>query len=60
MKQLQNSLEPMRLILREQPFLGGKNPNFADLAVAGYFAVCPILFFDPVSALQSPVVFVQH
>ena len=39
-KQLRKYLEPMRLILTEQPLLGGTTPNFADLAAAGYFAVC--------------------
>ena len=29
----------MRIILEEQPYLGGTDPNFADLAVAGNFAV---------------------
>lgn len=43
-KQLQNTLEPMRLILKEQPFLGGTTPNFADLAIAGCFAVCALPF----------------
>ena len=38
-KHFQGALEPMRCILREQPFLGGSTPNFADLAVAGHFAV---------------------
>lgn len=38
-KHLQGALEPMRRILEEQPFLGGSTPNFADLAVAGHFAV---------------------
>lgn len=43
-KQLRKSLEPMRLILTEQSFLGGTTPNFADLAAAGYFAVCSLTF----------------
>ena len=38
-KHFQEALEPMRLILQEQPFLGGASPNFADLAVGGNFAV---------------------
>lgn len=42
-KHFQDALEPMRLILQEQPFLGGASPNFADLAVAGNFAVHPSL-----------------
>ena len=37
--QLQQALQPMRIILEEQPYLGGTDPNFADLAVAGNFAV---------------------
>ena len=42
--ELQKALEPMRVTIQEQPFLGGQEPNFADLAVAGAFAVraeCP-------------------
>ena len=37
--QFQQALKPMQIILEEQPFLGGTEPNFADLAVAGNFAV---------------------
>ncbi len=37
--ELQKALKPMQIILQEQPFLGGTEPNFADLAVAGNFAV---------------------
>lgn len=37
--QFQQALQPMRIILEEQPYLGGTDPNFADLAVAGNFAV---------------------
>ena len=41
--QFQQALKPMQIILEEQPFLGGTEPNFADLAVAGNFAVgCPL------------------
>jgi len=36
----QKSLEPMRLLLSDQPFFGGSEPKYADLAVAGAFAVC--------------------
>ena len=37
--ELQKALKPMQITLQEQPFLGGLEPNFADLAVAGNFAV---------------------
>ena len=33
-------LEPMRLTLRDQEFLGGQETSFADFAAAGAFAVC--------------------
>lgn len=61
MNQLQYTLEPMRLILKEQPFLGGTTPNFADLAVAGCFAVCVStlsLNLGTANALQQSMVFV--
>lgn len=56
-KQLRKYLEPMRLILTEQPFLGGTTPNFADLAAAGYFAVRALSFtpkLNTASALHVP------
>ena len=58
-KQLQKSLEPMRLILKEQPFLGGTTPNFADLAVAGCFAVCATHNLNAVITLQQLMVFLS-
>ena len=42
---LQSALEPMRRMLQDgdsmeaQPFLGGLEPNYADLAIAGNFLV---------------------
>lgn len=56
-KQLRKNLQPMRLILTDQPFLGGTTPNFADLAAAGYFAVCPLTFtpkLDTAGASRVP------
>ena len=43
MAALQKVLEPMRVTIQDQPFLGGEEPNFADFAVAGAFAVRSIL-----------------
>lgn len=60
-KQLQTNLEPMRLIVKEQPFLGGTVPNFADLAVAGCFAVCALTFtlnLDNANPFNGVLVFV--
>lgn len=37
---LSGVLEPMRLTLQTQPYLGGSSPSYADFAVAGAFAVC--------------------
>ncbi len=39
LKTCQQALEPMRLLLSDQPFFGGSEPSFADFAVAGNFAV---------------------
>ena len=36
---LKSVLEPMRLTLQGQDFLGGSSPSYADLAAAGAFAV---------------------
>lgn len=36
---LRKALQPLRVTLEDQPFLGGTEPNFADLAIAGAFAV---------------------
>ncbi len=37
---LNGVLEPMRLTLQAQDYLGGSSPSYADFAVAGAFAVC--------------------
>lgn len=58
-KQLQKSLEPMRLILKEQPCLGGKTLNFADLAVAGHFAVCAPHHLNTAITIQQLMVFLS-
>ena len=39
LKTFQQALEPMRLLLSDQPFFGGSEPSYADFAVAGGFAV---------------------
>ena len=36
---LRKALQPLRVTLEDQPFLGGSEANYADLAVAGAFAV---------------------
>ncbi len=37
---LNGVLEPMRLTLQTQDYLGGCSPSYADFAAAGAFAVC--------------------
>ena len=37
---LNGVLEPMRLTLQAQDYLGGSSPSYADFAAAGAFAVC--------------------
>lgn len=39
---LKSVLEPMRLTLQGQDFLGGSSPSYADCAAAGAFAVWSI------------------
>lgn len=39
LKTFQQALQPMRLLLADQPFFGGFEPSYADFAVAGEFAV---------------------
>ncbi|DBB11268.1 TPA: hypothetical protein ACH3X3_006705 [Trebouxia sp. C0006] len=38
LKTFQQALQPMRLLLADQPFFGGFEPSYADFAVAGEFA----------------------
>ena len=44
-------LQPLRLTLRAQPFLGGAGPNYADYAVFGAFqwarVVSPLVLLEP-------------
>lgn len=59
-KGFRRSLDPMRLTLRSQPFLGGAAPNYADYIVFGGFqwarAVSPFVVLasdDPVHAWRE-------
>ena len=47
MAALQKVLGPMRVTIQDQSFLGGEEPNFADFAVAGAFAVRLSLIWVP-------------
>ena len=38
-QQLRKDLEPLRQTLKTNQFLGGSQPNYADIAVAGNFLV---------------------
>ncbi len=52
---LNGVLEPMRLTLQTQDYLGGSSPTYADFAAAGAFAVCmnaPVLHSCNTSCLH--------
>ncbi len=52
---LPERLEPMRLVLRRQPFLGGEGPLFADYIVFGAFQWARICSPMPVLPADDPV-----
>lgn len=52
---LSDRLEPMRLVLKRQPFLGGEGPLFADYIVFGAFQWARVCSPTPVLAPDDPV-----
>jgi glutathione S-transferase len=50
-----DSLMPLRLTLRAQPFLGGATPLYADYAVFGAFQWCRCISDYPLLAQDDPV-----
>jgi glutathione S-transferase len=50
-----DSLMPLRLTLRTQPFLGGATPLYADYAVFGAFQWCRCISDYPLLAQDDPV-----
>jgi len=56
---LNGVLEPMRLTLQTQDYLGGSSPTYADFAAAGAFAVCMnALMYECTHVASFPVAFV--
>ena len=49
------ALEPMRLTLRTQPFLGGEKPNYADYIVFGPFQWARVVSSFQLLAANDPV-----
>jgi glutathione S-transferase len=49
------SLLPLRLVLRAQPFLGGAQPLYADYAVFGAFQWCRCISDFPLLAPDDPI-----
>ncbi|WP_404933280.1 glutathione S-transferase family protein [Nitratireductor sp. L15S-10] len=49
------SLLPLRLMLSEQPFIGGQRPLFADYIVAGIFQWARVISPFPLLAVDDPV-----
>lgn len=52
---LRESLTPLRLTLKTQPFLGGEAPLYADYAVFGGFQWCRCVSAFPLLAPDDPV-----
>jgi glutathione S-transferase len=50
-----DSLMPLRLTLRAQPFLGGDRPLYADYAVFGAFQWCRCISDYPLLAQDDPI-----
>ena len=49
------SLEPLRTALRDQPFLGGSEPNYADYRIIGSFLWLASLAQTPALAADDPL-----
>lgn len=49
------SLEPLRLALREAPFLGGQEPNYSDYRIIGSFLWLASLAQTPALAADDPL-----
>jgi len=53
---LRRSLEPVRRTIASQPFLGGKEPNFADMCMLGLFIFVGTIGTLPLLAADDPLV----
>jgi glutathione S-transferase len=53
---LRHSLEPVRRMIASQPFLGGKEPNFADMCMLGVFIFVGTIGTLPLLAADDPLV----
>jgi len=54
--EVRRSLEPVRLTIASQPFLGGKEPNFADMCMLGVFIFVGAIGTLPLLAADDPLV----
>jgi glutathione S-transferase len=55
LKRLRAVLEPLRALLKAQPFLGGDAPLYADYVVASPFQWARVVCAEPVLAPDDPV-----
>lgn len=53
---VRRSLEPVRRTIGSQPFLGGKEPNFADMCMLGVFIFVGTIGTLPLLAADDPLV----
>ena len=53
---VRRSLEPVRRTIASQPFLGGKEPNFADMCMLGVFIFVGTIGTLPLLAADDPLV----